>query len=124
MRRLKTMLAGFAALTLAASAVSASAQNVNARQASQERRIEQGQRSGQLTPGETNRIENERATTQSMEARMRAEHGGRLTGNERSHLNRRLDRQNRMIKKFRHNGRSYHHQTCSYRHHMRHCRYW
>lgn len=75
--------------------------NIDRRELDQERRIHQGVRSGQLTPGEFRRLKNEQARLRAAEARMRAD--GRLDRGERARLNRMLNRSSRDIYAFKHN---------------------
>jgi len=69
--------------------------NINRTEIGQERRIQQGARSGQLSPGEFRRLENEQARIRATEAQMRAD--GRLTREEKAYLARMQDRANQNI---------------------------
>jgi hypothetical protein len=75
--------------------------NLDPRQFNQERRIHQGVQSGQITPGEFRRLENQQGRIRSAEGRMRAD--GRLTRGERGRLNRMENRASRDIYRYRHN---------------------
>ncbi len=75
--------------------------NINRVEAGQEYRIQQGLRSGQLTPGEFRRLENQQARIRATEAQMRAD--GRLTRGEKTQLAQMQARANRNIYRYRHN---------------------
>jgi uncharacterized membrane protein YebE (DUF533 family) len=90
-----------AALALAALPALAFAQatpatpRIDQRQANQERRIEQGVRSGELTPHEAGKLERGQAKVRRMEARAKAD--GVVTAQERSQITREQDRQSKRI---------------------------
>jgi hypothetical protein len=71
------------------------------REMRQERRIYQGVQSGQFTPREFRRLENQQGRIQATAARMRAD--GRLNRPERARLNQMRNRRNRSIYQYRHN---------------------
>jgi hypothetical protein len=75
--------------------------NINRVEADQEYRIHQGLRSGQLTPGEFRRLENQQARIRATEAQMRAD--GRLTPGEKTQLAQMQARANRDIYRYQHN---------------------
>ena len=77
------------------------ARGIDGREAYQQRRINQGVRSGQLTPEEFNRLQREQARIRGAEARMWAD--GRLDPRERARLNAMLDRSGRDIYRAGHN---------------------
>ena len=104
MNRLILGLATFASIASALPAV-ASAQDVAHRQGEQQRRIEQGVRSGQLTPGETRRLERGEARLAFRKDMMRARDDGRLSRRDRIALNRQENRLSRHIYSAKHNGR-------------------
>jgi hypothetical protein len=62
---------------------------VNAREGNQQARINNGVRSGQLTPGETRNLENRDTSINRQAQADRAANGGRLTGQERQQINQR-----------------------------------
>lgn len=100
-------IAAAAALGLAAlSAVPAAAQ-VNAREYNQQRRIDQGVRSGALTPGEAARDERQQGRIDSTVARERARNGGYLTPYQRARINQRENRASAHIYRSKHNWRGY-----------------
>lgn len=92
------------ALLLAALPVAALAQpatpGVDQRQANQERRIQQGVRSGQLTEREAARLERGQDRVEKMEDQAKAD--GKVTAKERVRLHRAQDRQSAAIYKEKH----------------------
>lgn len=92
------------ALLLAALPAAALAQpatpGVDRRQANQERRIEQGVRSGQLTEREAARLERGQDRVEKMEDRAKAD--GKVTAKERARLHRAQDRQSAAIYREKH----------------------
>lgn len=104
MNRLILGLATFASVAAALPAV-ASAQDVGYRQANQQRRIEQGVRSGALTPGETRRVETGEARLAYRKDMMRARDDGHLSTRDRMALNRQETRLSRRLYNAKHNGR-------------------
>jgi uncharacterized membrane protein YebE (DUF533 family) len=94
-----------AAFILACAALSALAQTsstprIDQRQANQERRIEQGEKSGQLTPKEATRLEKGQARVQKMEDKAAAD--GKVTKKERARIERAQDRQSKAIYRQKH----------------------
>jgi uncharacterized membrane protein YebE (DUF533 family) len=93
---------------LAALSLPAFAQNttpqIDHRQDRQERRIEQGVRSGELTPRETARLERGQARIRQMERQALAD--GRISRRERAAIDREQDKQNQLIARFKHNDRA------------------
>jgi len=78
---------------------------VNQRQENQQKRIAQGVQSGQLTPGETARIERkEQAIHQQVQADRRL-NGGKLTPAERQQVNHEQNSTSRQIHHAKHNGK-------------------
>ena len=75
--------------------------NINQQEWAQERRIHQGLHSGQLSPGEFRRLENQQARIRATEAQMRAD--GRLTPGEKTQLAQMQARANRDIYRYKHN---------------------
>jgi len=76
---------------------------VDAREANQQQRIEQGIKSGTLTPKETQKLERREMSIERQEDRMRARNGGELTAKDRAVLDRRLDNTSRAIYNKKHN---------------------
>ncbi len=93
-----------AALCLSLSA-SALAAEVDRRQESQQDRIAQGVRSGQLTPVETARLERQEARIHREIRSDRIANGGQLTPAQRAQVNRQQDRVSRRIHRARHDDR-------------------
>ena len=83
----------------------AMAAEVDRREARQQDRIAQGVQSGQLTPGETARLERQEARIDARIDRERAETGGHLTPAERRSINRQQNRESRRIYAAKHNAR-------------------
>ncbi|HZU09462.1 MAG TPA: hypothetical protein VFA02_06115 [Pseudacidobacterium sp.] len=77
---------------------------VGQRRENQQDRIAQGIRSGQLTAGETSRLENrEQGINQQIHADRQA-NGGKLTAGEKAQMNRQQNRASRAIYRNKHNG--------------------
>ncbi len=74
---------------------------IDRREFNQERRIYQGVRSGQLSPGEFRRLENQQQRIRLVEDRMRAD--GRLDPGEKTRLNQMLNHSERAICRGTHN---------------------
>ena len=90
------VLATFASL----SAMAQSTPVVDQRQENQQRRIDQGVASGELTPREANRLERGQQHVDNMEANAKAD--GVVTPAERARLDRAQDRQSARIAKQKH----------------------
>lgn len=78
---------------------------VGKRQENQQDRIAQGVKSGQLTAGESSRLEGREARVNHEVARDRAANGGKLTQQEKARVNRQQNRTSRAIYRDKHNGR-------------------
>lgn len=89
-----------AALTLPALAQTTSTPRIDQRQANQERRIEQGEKSGQLNKREARRLERGQAHVQKMENKAVAD--GKVTAKERAKIEKAQDRQSRRIYREKH----------------------
>jgi hypothetical protein len=76
---------------------------VNTRQGNQQSRINSGVRSGQLTPGETNNLENRDSSIKSQAQADRTANGGRLTGQEKAQINQRQNNVSNSINRDDHN---------------------
>jgi hypothetical protein len=105
----KTMLAGVVAGSLLLGSLPVLAQStydpgIQAREQRQQQRIQQGIQSGQLTPGEANRLERQQAHIQATENRMKAD--GHLTTAERQKLARMQNRASQNIARKKHNART------------------
>ena len=79
------------------------ANEVNARQGDQQQRINQGVRSGQMTPGETRNVENRDSSIQRQAQADRQANGGRLTGQEKQQINQRQNNVSQSINNDKHN---------------------
>ena len=98
-----------ALLALAFIAVPAWAQStdtprIDKREGIQSERIEQGMKSGALTPGETARLDRGQARVQAAEAAAKAD--GKVTKRERIALTRAQNHQSRKIHRLKHNARA------------------
>ncbi|HTV59473.1 MAG TPA: hypothetical protein VMJ93_11440 [Verrucomicrobiae bacterium] len=76
---------------------------VGQRRENQQDRIAQGIRSGQLTPGESSRLERQQQGINREDAHMRSANGGKLTGADRRALNQRQNRASNNIYNKKHN---------------------
>ena len=83
----------------------AMAAEVDRREDRQQARIAQGVQSGQLTPGETARIERQEQRIDNQIQAERAANGGHLTAAERAQVNREQNRVSRHIYAAKHNAR-------------------
>lgn len=92
--------AAIAAYALPALAQTTGTPRIDQRQAKQEKRIEAGQKSGQLTQKEAARLEKGQARVQKMEDKATAD--GKVTKKERARVEHAQDRQSRRIAKERH----------------------
>jgi hypothetical protein len=94
-------------MVLVVSALSslAMAAEVDRREDRQQERIGQGVESGQLTPGETARLERQEQRIDNQVKAERAANGGHLTAGERAQVNREENRESRRIYAAKHNAR-------------------
>jgi hypothetical protein len=79
--------------------------NINQRKTDQQARIAQGVRSGQLTAGETSRLEHQEAGINREERGMRAQDNGHLTRSDRRTLHQQQNQESRRIYRDKHNGK-------------------
>jgi hypothetical protein len=79
------------------------ANEVNSRQGNQQARVNQGVRSGQMTPGEARNVENRDTSINRQAQADRAANGGRLTGQEHQQINQRQNNVSRSIAQDNHN---------------------
>jgi len=93
-----------AALIVSAAAPTLAAE-VDQREANQQGRIAEGVKSGQLTPGETARLERKEARIDRQIKADRAANGGHLTPAERRQINREQNRVSRQIYREKHNAK-------------------
>lgn len=105
-------LALIAALSLAPAAVLAQTPStttntkpatINQRKENQQDRIGQGVTSGQLTAGETSRLEHQEAGINKEEHGMRAQDNGKLTAQDRKTLHKQQNQESRRIYRDKHN---------------------
>ena len=108
MKKTNTIVSiGLMAGLLAVTGLPAAAQNVNdpgiqKREVWQQDRIQQGVNSGQLSQGESTRLENQQSHLKASEGRLKAD--GNLTPAERARLTRMQDRASRNVCRKKHNG--------------------
>ncbi len=114
-----TKLALIASLTLAPAAIFAQSTTtpattstpdshkytINQRKENQQDRIAQGVKSGQLTAGETSRLEKQEAGINKEERGMRAQDNGHLTKQDRRTLRQQQNQESRRIYRDKHNAR-------------------
>ena len=108
-----TKLALIASLTLAPAAIFAQTTptpgqhdyDINQRKENQQDRIAQGVKSGQLTAGETSRLEHQEAGINREERGMRAQDNGHLTKADRATIHQQQNQESRRIYRDKHNGR-------------------
>lgn len=93
-----------AALAFAPAALFAQT-NIQDRKVDQQGRIAQGAKSGQLTAGETGRLEHQEAGINREERGMRAQDNGHLTTQDRKTLNHQQNQESRRIYRDKHNAR-------------------
>ncbi len=77
--------------------------NINQRKENQQDRIAQGVKSGQLTAGETSRLERQEAGINREERGMRAQDNGHLTKADRSVIHQQQNQESRRIYRDKHN---------------------
>ena len=82
-----------------------SAQEIKDRKENQQDRIAQGVKSGQLTAGETAKLETKEAGLNKEIRHDRRQNGGNLTNKEKRQVNRQQNRLSKQIYKDKHNGR-------------------
>ena len=79
---------------------------IDQREVNQQNRIEQGVKSGQLTPKETGKLEAQQARIQQREERMAARDNGNLTAKDKAKLTRQQNRASRNIYNKKHNDKT------------------
>lgn len=77
--------------------------DINQRKADQQQRIGNGVRSGQLTAGETGRLEHQEAGINHEERGMRAQDNGHLTRQDRKTIHAQQNQESRRIYRDKHN---------------------
>jgi hypothetical protein len=81
------------------------AQEIQKRKENQQDRIAQGVKSGQLTAGETARLERNQAKLNREIRHDRRQNGGNLTNKEKQQINRQQNKLSRQIHRDKHNDR-------------------
>lgn len=104
MSKLKAGIVTLLISSLPALALAQATPNIDKRQARQERRIQQGVNSGQLTPREAARLEKGQAKVQRMENKARAD--GTVTAKERARIQREQNKQSRRIARQKHDAQA------------------
>ena len=93
-----------AAFAVPAFAQTDSTRRIDQREANQERRIEQGEKSGALNAREAARLEKGQARVEKMETRATAD--GKVTAKERRRIEREQDQQSRRIYREKHDNQT------------------
>ncbi len=78
---------------------------INQRKDNQQDRIAQGVKSGQLTAGETSKLEHQEAGINKEERGMRAQDNGHLTKADKSLVNKQQNQESKRIYRDKHNGK-------------------
>ena len=99
-----TLLAALVAAIALPVAAQTSTPRVDQRQANQEARIQQGVKSGELTPKETAKLEKGQAKVQAMEDKAKAD--GKVTPKERAKLAKAQNKQSKKIYKQKHDAQT------------------
>ncbi|GAB3254310.1 hypothetical protein [Chitinimonas naiadis] len=100
MKRMSVMLTALAAVTVLPALADVATPGLDARQARQEQRIENGQANGSLTDKEAARLERKGDRVDRRETRMEAD--GKLTARERAKLNGAMNAQSGRIYRQKH----------------------
>jgi hypothetical protein len=79
--------------------------NINQRKVDQQDRIANGVKNGQLTAGQTSRLEHQEAGINKEERGMRAQDNGHLTKTDRKTLHQQQNQESRRIYRDKHNGK-------------------
>ena len=79
--------------------------SINQRKENQQDRIAQGVKSGQLTAGETSRLEHQEAGINKEERGMRAQDNGHLTKADKALLNKQQNQESKRIYRDKHNAK-------------------
>jgi hypothetical protein len=79
--------------------------NINQRKADQQDRIANGVKSGELTAGETSRLEHQEAGINKEERGMRAQDHGHLTKQDRKTIHQQQNQESRRIYRDKHNAK-------------------
>jgi hypothetical protein len=106
MKRIMKVVLGISAATVLMTGALYAGTNdprIEQREQKQEKRIDQGVKSGELTPGEAARLERQQTKIKQDEARMKSD--GKLTKKERRKLTREQNRASKNIYRKKHNER-------------------
>ena len=93
------------AATLVITPAALLAQNIQDRKVDQQDRVAQGVKSGELTAGETGRLEHQESGINKEERGMRAQDNGKLTAQDRKTINHQQNVESKRIYKDKHNAR-------------------
>lgn len=93
------------AILAQAPATAPTSATINQRKENQQDRIAQGVKSGQLTPGETSKIEHQEAGINKEERGMRAQDNGHLTKSDKTLINKQQNQESKRIYRDKHNGK-------------------
>lgn len=104
---MRRLIIALGALATVAGSAPAIAQSIDQRAGYQDQRIREGERDGQLTPGEARRLHYRQMRQHRMEARMRWRSGGALTPRQRYRLRAMQQRDSAQIYQLKHNYRRY-----------------
>ncbi len=100
----KTAILAFLLLCAIGASAQTKTPRIDAREKIQQERIKEGVKSGELTPSETRRLEAQEGKIKADE--MNAKADGKVTPGERRHLKKELNRENRRIRRAKHNDRT------------------
>ena len=100
----KTILTAIAAAVIAVGSLSA--QKIEERKDTQQKRIGQGVASGQLTPLETKKLETKQQAINKEVRTERKANGGKLTPDEKKQLNKQQDRASKQIYNQKHDAQT------------------
>ena len=98
--KLKLTMIALLVAALPATGLAQSSSRIDERQANQQRRIDEGVKSGQLTKKEAERLQEDQRRIQKMEDQARAD--GKITAEERRRIERAQDRESERIRRETH----------------------
>lgn len=104
MKKLLAVTAMMTGLAVLGTGVFANTPVINHREARQEKRIQQGVHSGQLTTNEAMKLEKQQQHIQKMEAKAKAD--GVVTTKERAKITHAQNKANRHIRRLKHNNKT------------------
>ncbi len=100
---LAAVLTALPASTLFAQTTYDQRHSINNRRGNEQQRIQQGEASGQITPGGANKLEQHQQAIHSKEQADRAADNGHLTAQDRHQLSRAQNRQSQRVYRDKHN---------------------